>query len=342
MGPNALPYCPRQIGFDNALYSIPFGNHNEFCESISPLDSIVLTRWMADPASLVLGIAGLGGLFATCVQLFDLFEQGLQHGRSFSLILVKLKVERMRLRLWGEHAGIWSTATANLWGSSTPGTTHRNLQRQEILDVVLGVLGSMQALFEDAVKIAERYSLGQSEGLLPLPSSDALVATGGNFSSMVMAAGEQVRLQTTTQQRSISARKIMRWVFQDKSFAEKFVNDLRELNDSLISLVPSSIGAQVNTETLLAGGSDNGTYEDQRAHLPSLRAVPSRSTLEPNDRAPILIEDRAELEQGTSLLRNTQEATPTSEEPVKSSSSETTYPSIAVKTIFRQLGLVKE
>jgi hypothetical protein len=205
------------------------------------------------------------------------------------------------------------------------------LQRQEVLDVILGVLGNMQMIFEQAMKITEHYRQEPSTG----GQSSAALVGSSSFASAVVVAGEHARVQAKAQQQKLSARKRMRWVFQDRAMAEKLLNDLRNLNDGLLNLIPIPLETSRMISTLAI--SEPGKQDSSRCSIPLL-------ALPPNEATSVSLQTASNQEQN-SLDPSDRQAihniTGAAREPTLQASP-SSHSLVCIKIITRQLKLFKE
>jgi hypothetical protein len=61
---------------------------------------------MGDPIGIALGVAGLAGLFGTCVQCFDLIQLGAAFARDYEIVQTKFEAQKIRFLIWGQVVGL--------------------------------------------------------------------------------------------------------------------------------------------------------------------------------------------------------------------------------------------
>jgi len=184
-----------------------FDQAEEFTSVLKTLAHHYIT--MAEAAGLAVGVLGLLGLFSSSIQLFELVEHGCNQSRDLGLLSVKFKVERMRMILWGEYVGLWTSEPA-------PASTriHKHLLRSDVFDTVQDVLENMQMMIQEGHKLAEAHNKRvMNKSLLSI---------------------------TSEQQNSREVSAKLRWIFQDKRNVEKLACDLHQLNNSLAGLIQPS------------------------------------------------------------------------------------------------------
>ena len=105
---------------------------------------------VAEAVGLALGAVALASLFTTCVELFDLFETGQNHGNDFHLACIKLELLRVRLVSWG-----------GLLHITEPGGEDLDLRAQWPWksEVVFGCLWEIQRILGDSDVLANKYKL---------------------------------------------------------------------------------------------------------------------------------------------------------------------------------------
>jgi hypothetical protein len=181
---------------------------------------------MADPAGLVLGIAGLAGLFGTCLQLFDIIEVGSNHERDLEMILCSLKVEKVRFLLWGESAGLWAPDATGVAGRVSP-----RLHRQAVQSAVLSIFTSMKTTFLRTSTVIDRYTpLGSVISTLSVKTLETVAPNSTHHP-------ESFKRVDSQQETAGIGRKI-RWALHDKKLADELISTIRNFNDSLVALVP--------------------------------------------------------------------------------------------------------
>jgi len=173
-------------------------------------------------AGLAVGIAGLMGLFSTCIQSYEIFNLGASHGRDYEVLLTKLKVEKVRLISWGEAVGIYSTTNQQQH-------CHESLSVPYIHEAVLDILSCIKLTFTDANKLASRYGLVQEIG------SD--LATNRNFVQTALDRCQRLQGRMKVQQQGVGFVDKTCWSLADKKRFDILVSDLNSFNNSLRDLI---------------------------------------------------------------------------------------------------------
>jgi len=188
---------------------------------------------MADPVGVALGVAGLLGLFNTCVELVDGVRKGCNHGKDVTIISVKFEAEHARLLLWGESAGLWSSFHPV---HPQAARLHPNLGRPDVFHTVRRALGTLHNLFHDAAQILQKYGAPQST------TTTALVPVANNADTLsdFFQAGQDEETRSKNQQREVRLGRSISWAFRDREVAESLIKNLHEFNDLLSNIVPVS------------------------------------------------------------------------------------------------------
>ena len=114
-----------------------------------------------DITGFALSIVSIASLFQTCVQVFDLFNNGRQHGKDYEILSCKLEIERIRLVQWGQEVGlsrILNSEAGVTMHSSGSSVIDPNLQfsidsrlgQPQISSLVLYILSCLKLVFEDS------------------------------------------------------------------------------------------------------------------------------------------------------------------------------------------------
>lgn len=199
-----------------------------------------------DPTGLVLGAASLVTLFKTCLDLYDTIECGRNLGTDYKILVTKVGVERVRLALWGSLVGLYDLPKDE--DSLGDGIAEyydvldSRLVDPRIASAVADILNCMQRLFEDSGSLVRKY------GLQELASDDLAVLTIENPVKTTFKK-TYARLQASASRvQKTPLVAAARWAIKDKKQFERFVNDLRDFNDSLTLLFPD---VEENTRTTM-------------------------------------------------------------------------------------------
>ncbi|KAG8752104.1 hypothetical protein FRC14_007342 [Serendipita sp. 396] len=203
---------------------------------------------MAEVAGLVIGAISMVTLWNTCVQAFDTVASGRNYGYDYEVLRVKLEVERIRLLAWGEAVGLASVQKETTDPSKAIDT---RLNRAEMRDTVLRLLGCIQHVFEDTQALQRKYGLKQ-ESLLGGGGSQIHLALPSSETQQVLAlvfkrAYSNLQRSANEYQQSTPLRLKTMWAISDKAKFIHFVAEIRGFNDSLVHLFPDMVTKTNNT-----------------------------------------------------------------------------------------------
>ncbi|KAG8533583.1 uncharacterized protein KY384_001323 [Bacidia gigantensis] len=180
---------------------------------------------MAEAAGLALGAIGLAGLFSSCLECLNLLETGKGYSRDLSLLCVKYKVEKTRLLIWGESAGIFQDQESY----------NNSLDKVWIKSVVEEILQQLKLLLNDGSVLKSNYGLqkitGANEQGLEVDRPRGLDDSfESRFQKLSLSLAQ-------TQKRAGTVDKV-RWAVKDKRKFTELVDHVRQLVDGLIEITP--------------------------------------------------------------------------------------------------------
>ena len=182
---------------------------------------------MAEAAGLVLGAAGLLGLFSSCVECFELVESGLSYAKDHALLSIKYDVEKTRLLIWGHAAGLFRTE----------GPYRNSLDKKWINDVVEKILLQIKVLFGDTADLMSKYGLEPIEDDILIEDGGRKMATKNLFKSFSQHL-EVFQEKVNRQQKQESIVRKARWAIRDRKKFKELVDNIRELIDGLRDVTP--------------------------------------------------------------------------------------------------------
>ncbi len=182
-----------------------------------------------EPVGLAVGIAGLAGLFSTCIDCFNIVQQGRYFGRDFLILEAKYANQRLRLQTWGRACGITDAChrAAVPWNEDVRLAVETTLQR-------------MAGLFQDHRALHSRYGLSRVQSDSGKTTAAAIL---GTFASKLQAratslvrAHAEVAVPWPAFQRRPALPTAMRWAVNDKAKFADLVQHLKDFNDDLEAL----------------------------------------------------------------------------------------------------------
>ncbi|KAI9750436.1 MAG: Ribosome biogenesis protein erb1 [Chaenotheca gracillima] len=179
-------------------------------------------------AGLALGVASavgmLGQIFDGCVKAYSFFTSASNLGRDSDRVICKIRIEEMRLMVWGRE---WGVAEGKLEAhlAAANGGENDALKKlaEMILKQLLDTIGNTQ-------KLRQRYGVKEDGG-------------AGTEKAQSPGVGADLRLRA-------------RWVIADKDKFDMLLKDLKDYNDGLERLFPPSRVATLQrtwTNELLQG-----------------------------------------------------------------------------------------
>ncbi|KAH9476040.1 Small glutamine-rich tetratricopeptide repeat-containing protein 2 [Psilocybe cubensis] len=207
-----------------------------------------------------------------CVEVFDIVDSSHRYGIDYEIARVKLEVERIRLLEWGNAVGFGTE-------DSNTSTFDARLDRAEIRNTVLRLLGCVHHVFEEAGRLQERYGLHQitadqqENELRILP----LAAIFKRAYAPLIRSSKDRQSNTPLPQKKL-------WAIRDKKKFEDMINEIRGFNDSLDQLFPDI--KKFTTESIKA---DIGQSDDVKA-LQSLQEATTGGHDEISESASVRLE----------------------------------------------------
>ncbi|GKT86900.1 TPR domain containing protein [Colletotrichum tofieldiae] len=172
-----------------------------------------------DAAGLAIGAAALLTLFKTCLEMCDTIECGRRYGSDFEVLTTKVGIERVRLLLWGDSVGLPGLDL----GAGEPPVTSVVVDPRLQDPASSGRHWLHDAALRTAKRAAER---GLLRGL-----GNALATTFRRTYTRFQEAAVQT-------QRAATVVTTARWAIKDKRRFQRFIEELRDFNDSLGALFP--------------------------------------------------------------------------------------------------------
>jgi hypothetical protein len=203
-----------------------------------------------EPVGLAVGIAGLAGLFSTCVECFNIVQRGRYLGRDYFILETKYTNQRLRLQTWGRACGLCDVGTA---ASST-------LAWNDEVRVAVGdTLFQIASLFQDHRTLRKRYGLSVDQSDLGSPhgavsAPGMLAALTSKFRATGLVVSELAVFappgRSFAKRPGISAS--VRWAVDDKHKFADLVQHLKDFIDDLEALTADLDIRQLQRELIRA------------------------------------------------------------------------------------------
>lgn len=191
---------------------------------------------MAEPVGLALGVLGIAGLFASCIENFDIVVRARDFGEEFDLLCTQLSLQRIRLVLWGESLGL----VPGPKGKRIP--YNKAVDRPDIRPAIASSLNHLQLLLGKADVVTDRYELKDGGKAVQVMPAKGLMIFRERF--------EAFRGRIRKNQKDKSAWAVTRWSIHDSAKFEALINKIRDLMDGLEGIT-SSLGLLEQQRALL-------------------------------------------------------------------------------------------
>lgn len=184
---------------------------------------------MADPVSLSFAIAGIPGIFTSCVDCFQYIRLGQRFGKDFGFCLAKLEAAQVRLTRWGEPIGLLENKV-----------DIKGPYKDEDIIKAYNWLGQIEAAFEEAKEVSAKYADRQTMkgklGDLELLDEHNKLKSGSSMKSLVLS----MKTVSNERQKHLRLPRMMAWALYGKDSFDSLIEDLVTLINNLVELFPSN------------------------------------------------------------------------------------------------------
>ncbi|KAF2183047.1 P-loop containing nucleoside triphosphate hydrolase protein [Zopfia rhizophila CBS 207.26] len=190
-----------------------------------------------EAAGLVVGIAGLAGLFNVCSSAFKLVLKGRAFNKDYKILETKFSNQELRLRAWGRACGL------------IDGTQYdARLDEPELNRQLVSTLECINLLLNDAKQLKDRYGLtpcteptdGVQGESAAITTSSSSVNPGSRLerrSSLNRLLRRRSRSQQSRPNSKVSAAI---WVIDDREKFAELVKHLKDFIDDLEDLTKAT------------------------------------------------------------------------------------------------------
>jgi hypothetical protein len=177
-------------------------------------------------AGLGIGVAGLAGLFSTCIDCFKLIQQGRYLGKDYVLLETKFSNQKLRLVTWGRACGMMD-----------PEGYDTRLDDDGLRPCIEATLTQLFQLFKDGKQLKKKYGLKEDQGgqrARPFLGAGlelerfSVTSYGQRF--------QELMNRTKKIQQGARLRDSGMWAIEDKSKFTELVQHLKDLIDDLEGL----------------------------------------------------------------------------------------------------------
>ena len=163
-----------------------------------------------EATGLAVGIAGLAGIFSTCLDCFELFQCAQSFREDFNILLLLLECQKERLLTWGHLVSKSKTED----------------ERQNLNALAVKCLETIISLLSDAEKLQGQY------GVQPMSTDEAsgklLTRLGSARLERFRNAFARLNLSDKTPEKVGKLRKT-KWAICDKAKFEKLATTVKDL-----------------------------------------------------------------------------------------------------------------
>ncbi|KAI9883837.1 MAG: Ribosome biogenesis protein erb1 [Watsoniomyces obsoletus] len=184
-----------------------------------------------ETAGVAIGVVSavglIGQIFDGCVKAYSYFTAAANLGKDSERLLCKIRIEEMRLMVWGRE---WGVKEGKLEAHLASSSTTNNGENASLKKLAATILQQLLDTIGDTKKLKDRYGI-KEEGL---SSSKGDVGPGRTLSS-------EGYISPTSPSRTWGDLKLRaRWVVSDRDKFEVLLQDLKDYNDGLERLFPPS------------------------------------------------------------------------------------------------------
>lgn len=194
-------------------------------------------------ASTAIGVVGLAALFSTCIETLDTLAAAARYSVDREILHTKIEVERLRLMIWGESAGLTDIDPSRPEDESAYDRDFldESLRGAALRSAVAGLLACFSNYFEDIEQLRSRYGLSTQKQNQEKESTP--VMTEAPTRQMLLATFQKTyarfQQRTAKVQASTSTFKKAKWAVTDERKFRNLIAELKAVNDSLDSLLPA-------------------------------------------------------------------------------------------------------
>lgn len=191
-----------------------------------------------EPASFALAVAGIPGIFKSCIDCFRYIQFSKSFGADFGICLAKLEATELQMSRWGKAMGL-------LDEPFDPDALYKKGTWDE-KDVAKAKkwIGLINDHFEEAERTSNRFKLSHEDDepeLLEVPDQKKeLEKAKETVKKLVLS----VRKVTQRRQKETSVVKKAEWALYARENFNTLVNNISDLVEKLVALFPDMQPAQ--------------------------------------------------------------------------------------------------
>ena len=232
----------------------------KFCGSRNSTVRFVRLLMMAEPLGLAMSGVALAGLFSTCIEFIEYFEQGKNFAKDFQLALTKVSLMKRRLSQWGATMSIKS-----------PGAEAKKFQDRWPAEsgVIMESLMGIRDILASTTHMCRRYRCSSKEQQDPAKWLEWRIDGGACCGRTTLGAASPFSTKAYRHDSLKTVRLKALWAIQDKKKFQALIADFDFLLGNL-----EKIGERLQKEKTMANRNvySSGEHESQPA-LPELNGV---------------------------------------------------------------------
>ncbi|KAJ4301501.1 Rho- BTB domain-containing protein 1 [Kalmusia sp. IMI 367209] len=189
-----------------------------------------------EAASLVVGIAGLAGLFSACTSAFRLVQKGRAFDKDYKIFETKFSNQELRLRAWGRACGLIDETQYDA-----------RLDEPELNRQLVSTLECISLLLNDAKRLKDRYGLAPyteptdaMQGESAIMTNSPSIISGGKLERRSSLTRLLRRRSRSQQSPSNSKVAVAIWVIDDREKFAELIKHLKDFIDDLENLTKAT------------------------------------------------------------------------------------------------------
>ncbi|KAI9893518.1 MAG: hypothetical protein M1814_006314 [Vezdaea aestivalis] len=179
----------------------------------------------------VTAIGLLGQIFDGCVKAYSLFTKATNYGKDSDRLMCKIRIEEMRLMVWGREWGVVEGKLEAHIAATTSGGQAANESLRKLAEMILKQLLDTVTDFH---KLQDKYGLREEAE----DSSNSSSAMKGEGRKLSTGAPPPAPKQGRGLREELRLRA--KWVVTDKDKFSILLADLKDFNDGLERLFPAA------------------------------------------------------------------------------------------------------
>jgi hypothetical protein len=174
---------------------------------------------------MAMEIISLAGLFSTCVECFGYFKASQRLEEDCNILLVKLDIEKTRLLIWGNTAGILDTDSRR----QSPA-----LENETTIALVDRCLRSIESILTDTDRLRREYGVTKFSS----PVERDITFVSSNSMNLFRTACKRFWVRHSSVRPRPNLLSRTKWAIYEKETFQGFINHLKDLIDGLYQIVP--------------------------------------------------------------------------------------------------------